>query len=266
MPRRIARTSGRSSASVARVPAPRRSAPPGRSSARWRTGSRHTPESSRSDVSATASAPSMFTGTGFPVCLLTRAASARTAASCRPSDRAAANSRSRSARRSEWCHRWPMPGRRRPAARSVSKTSIRPCVEAALGRDGGEDPHRPADHGPVQLAEGEDPARKPAHRSGAGRGDGAGHQGRRRERPVVDRGDEARAQQGGLVVGRRVAAPEPQQHRRERFAPDRLIQGNAAHEDALVGRGRDRRRPGLGLVGLAGGRTSMRSGAHCATW
>ena len=50
------------------------------------------------------------------------------------------------------------------------------------------------------------------------------------------------------------------------FAPDRLIEGNASHEDALVGRGRDRRRPGIGLVGLAGGRALVRSGAHCATW
>ena len=87
---------------------------------------------------------------------------------------------------------------------------------------------------------------------------------------MVDRGDEARAEEVGLLVGRLVAAPEPQQHRRERLTPDRLVERDAADEDALVGRRGDRRRPRGGLVGLSRPgalvRAGRRSVAHCATW
>ena len=148
--------------------------------------------------------------------------------------------------------------------------AVGPCVEVAFGRRAGKDAHGAADDRAVEFAEREDAASEPAHGCCSRRGDRPGDQRGRGERAVIDRRDETCAHELRLIVRHRVTAPQTKQHRRERLAPDGVVQGDAAHEDAFVGRGRDGRRPRCRPMCLARTRSLVSAaaalGSHCATW
>ena len=75
---------------------------------------------------------------------------------------------------------------------------------------------------------------------------------------MVDRGNQARAHELGLGFGRRVAPPEPEQHRRKGVAADRVIERHAADEDLPLGGGGDLREPRPRGRGLPGGLALVR--------
>ena len=81
---------------------------------------------------------------------------------------------------------------------------------------------------------------------------------------MIDRGDKTGPHELGLNFGRRVAPPEPEQHRRKRFPPDRVIECHAADEDPPLGGGGDLREPRSRRRGLSSSRAFMRF-RHAAT-
>ena len=118
---------------------------------------------------------------------------------------------------------------------------VGPGVHAPLGGHGRDDLHRAGDNRSVQLAERQNPSREGAHGCRPSGRDGSRDERRRRQWPVIDRGNHAGAHQLRLGLCRGLITPQAQKHRRKRLAADGLIEGDTAHEDPAVGRHRDRR-------------------------